>query len=68
MDFGKELRKAMIDCNVGGAAALSEKAEMSYNKVTRALNSDGSSRLVDIVKLAEVLNLQIKFVKLEVKS
>lgn len=64
MDFGKELKKAMIDNNIGGAKELSDVAGMSYNKVIRALNSDSSSRLVDVVKLAATLNLQIKFIKL----
>lgn len=63
MDFGKELKKAMIDNNIGGAKELSEIAGMSYNKVIRALNSDSSSRLVDVVKLAATVNLQIKFIK-----
>ena len=61
MDFGKELKKAMIDNGIDGAKQLSELADMSYNKVIRALNSDSSSRLVDVVKLASTLNLQIKF-------
>lgn len=64
MNFGKELKKAMIDNNIGGAKELSEVADMSYNKVIRALNSDSSSRLVDVVKLAATLNLQIKFIKI----
>ena len=61
MDFGKELKKAMIDNGIDGAKQLSEVAGMSYNKVIRALNSDRRSRLVDVVKLAATLNLQIKF-------
>lgn len=61
MDFGKELKKAMIDNGIDGAKQLSELTDMSYNKVIRALNSDSSSRLVDVVKLAATLNLQIKF-------
>lgn len=62
MDFGKELKKAMIDNGVDGAKQLSELADMSYNKVIRALNSDSSSRLVDVVKLASTLKLKIVFI------
>ena len=62
MDFGKELKKAMIDNNIDGAKQLSELSDMSYNKVIRALNSDSSSRLVDVVKLASTLKLKIVFV------
>lgn len=61
MCFGRELKKAMIDNGIDGAKHLSEVADMSYNKVIRALNSDSSSRLIDVVKLATTLNLQIKF-------
>ena len=62
MDFGKELKKAMIDNGIKGAKQLSEVADMSYNKVIRALNSDNSSRLVDVVKLASTLKLKIVFI------
>ena len=61
MDFGKELKKAMIDNGIDGAKQLSEAADMSYNKVIRALNSDSSSRLVDVVKLGRTLNLVLSF-------
>lgn len=62
MDFGKDLKKAMVDNGINGAKQLSELAGMSYNKVIRALNSDSSSRLVDVVKLASTLKLKIVFV------
>lgn len=62
MDFGKDLKKAMIDNGVDGAKQLSELAGISYNKVIRALNSDSSSRLVDVVALASTLKLKIVFV------
>jgi DNA-binding phage protein len=62
MNFGNELKKAMVDCNINGAVALSKKADVSYGKVIRALNSDGSSRYVDVLKMADVLGLKIKFI------
>jgi DNA-binding phage protein len=69
MNFGNELKKAMVDCNINGAVTLSKKADVSYGKVIRALNSDGSSRYVDVLKMANVLGLKIKFIaKDEVKS
>jgi DNA-binding phage protein len=69
MNFGNELKKAMVDCNINGAVTLSKKADVSYGKVIRALNSDGSSRYVDVLKMADVLGLKIKFIaKDEVKS
>ncbi|URC15415.1 hypothetical protein JLT2_47 [Paraglaciecola Antarctic JLT virus 2] len=63
MNFGNELKKAMVDCNIKGARELSVKSGLSYGKVIRALNGDGSSRYVDIVKLAGVLKLKIGFVQ-----
>ncbi len=62
MNFGNELKKAMVDCNINGAVTLSKKADVSYGKVIRALNSDGSSRYVDVLKMADVLGLKIKFI------
>jgi len=65
MDFGKDLKKAMIDNGIDGAKQLSEVAGISYNKVIRALNSDSSSRLVDVVALASTLKLKIVFISEE---
>jgi DNA-binding phage protein len=62
MQLDKILKKAMIDNNIKGAKQLSEMSEISYNKTIRALNGDGSSRLVDVLKLAETMNLEIKFI------
>jgi len=61
MSFKNELKKAMVDCDINGAKELSDKSGLTYNKVIRALNGDGSSRYVDILRLATVLNLKIQF-------
>ena len=63
MDFGNELKKAMIDNDINGAKELAAKADMSYNKVIRALNSDGSSRYRDVIELCHVLGLNISITK-----
>ena len=63
MNFGNELKKAMVDCNIKGARELSVKSGLSYGKVIRALNGDGSSRYIDIAKLADTLGLKINLVK-----
>ena len=57
MKFGNELKKAMVDCNIAGARQLSEQVGMSYGKVIRALNSDGSSRIGDVTTLAKHLKI-----------
>jgi len=63
MSFKNELKKAMIDCDIKGARELADKSGLTYNKVIRALNGDGSSRYVDILQIASVLDLKIKFIK-----
>ena len=68
MDFGKVLKTAMVANDINSAKQLSELSGISYNKVNRALNSDSSSRLVDVVKLAKTLNLKIKFEVNKVES
>jgi hypothetical protein len=68
MNLGNVLKKAMVDCNINGAVALSKKADLSYGKVIRALNGDTSSRYIDVLKIADVLNIKLIFItKDEVK-
>ena len=61
MNFGSELKHAMLNNNVNGAKELSELANMPYGKVLRALSGDTSCRIVDVVRLGEVLNLRMRF-------
>ena len=62
MDFGSELKKAMIDNKIDGAKNLSLKSDMSYNKVIRALKGDTSSRMCDVIKLGKFLGIELVFV------
>ena len=61
MDFGNELKHAMLNNNIKGAKELSKLADMPYGKVLRALQGDTSSRIVDVARLGEVLNLRMTF-------
>lgn len=63
MNFGKDLRKAMIDDGITGAKELSDLTGMSYNKTIRALNGDASSRISDVIMLASFLDLKLTLVK-----
>ena len=63
MKFGNELKKAMVDCGIAGARQLSDETDVSYGKVIRALNSDGSSRVIDVMTLAK----HLKITKLEIE-
>lgn len=56
------LKKAMIDCDVVGAKALSERAGISYEKTLRLLKGDTSVRLKDAVTVADCLGLKLAFV------
>ena len=56
------LKKAMIDCDVVGAKALSERAGISYEKTLRLLRGDTSVRLKDAVIVAECLGLKLTFI------
>lgn len=62
MNLGKELKKAMVDKGVSGAKQLSELSGISYGKTIRALNGDNSSRLVDVVTIANCLGVSLKFI------
>ena len=55
------IKKAMIDCDVVGAKALSERAGISYEKTLRLLKGDTSVRLKDAVTVAECLGLKLTF-------
>jgi hypothetical protein len=65
MNFGKELKKAMIDKGIGGAKELSEVTGMTYGKVNRILNSDGSSRIVDIAELGAFFKIELTWQSFE---
>ena len=62
MEYGKELKKAMVDKDIGGAMALSEASGVSYGITLRLLASDKSVRLKDLISTADVLDVEIKFI------
>jgi len=62
MEYGKELKKAMVDKNIGGAKELSEATGVSYGITLRLLASDKSVRLMDLVKTINFLCVPIEFV------
>ena len=62
MEYGKELKKAMVDKNIGGAKELSEATGVSYGITLRLLASDKSVRLKDLKTTADCLDITIKFI------
>jgi len=62
MEYGKELKKAMVDKNIGGAKALSDASGVSYGITLRLLASDKSVRLKDLITTADHLGVTIKFI------
>ena len=61
MEYGKALKKAMIDAEIKDALALSKITGVSYNKVTRLLKSDGTCRLMDLFTVADYLDIKLTF-------
>lgn len=62
MEYGKELQKAMVDNNIGGAKALSEVTGVSYGIALRLLASDKSVRLKDLIAVTGYLGITVKFI------
>lgn len=59
MDFGKELKKAMIDNEIGTVKELSLETGVSNYIVHRLLRNDTSCRLKDLISVAEFLGVKI---------
>ncbi len=62
MNYGKELKKAMVDKDIGGAKALSDLSGVSYGITLRLLASDKSVRLKDLITTADSLDVEVKFI------
>ena len=62
MEYGKELKKAMVDKNIGGAKALSNESGVSYGITLRLLASDKSVRLKDLITTTRELGITIKLI------
>lgn len=68
MEYGKELQKAMVDNNIGGAKALSEVTGVSYGITLRLLASDKSVRLKDLITTMNALGVNIELISFEQRS
>lgn len=62
MEYGKELKKAMVEQDIVGAKALSIVSGVSYGITLRLLASDKSVRLKDLISTASVLGITVKCV------
>ena len=62
MNYGKELKKAMVDKDIGGAKALSDLSGVSYGITLRLLASDKSVRLKDLITTMNALGCDIKLI------
>jgi len=65
MEYGKELQKAMVDKNIGGAKALSDASGVSYGITLRLLASDKSVRLKDLITTMNVLGVNIELISFD---
>jgi hypothetical protein len=50
------------DLNINGVMALTEKCDLSYERVSRVWSGSVSAKLSDVSHVANVLGMQIKFV------
>ena len=63
MSWNKHIQKAMVDNDIKGALQLSELTGVSYERTLRLIKGSESVKLIDVVKTAEALGLEFKFVK-----
>ena len=61
MVLSKVFAKAMVDKEVKGVKQLSELAGISYEKTVRIMKDQSSAKLVDVVAVANCLDLELKF-------
>ena len=50
------------DLNINGVMALTEKCDLSYERVSRVWSGSVSAKLSDVSHVADVLGMKIKFV------
>ena len=62
MELSQIVKKAMIDSKLETMKQLSDKADISYYKVSGFLNGDESIKLVDLKAMLDALNLEVKFI------
>jgi DNA-binding phage protein len=63
MKLSKIFGKAMIDKDVqGGVRQLAEMAGISYEKTMRIMKDQPSAKMVDVIAVAECLDLKITFI------
>ena len=62
MEYGKELKKAMVEQDIAGAKALSIVSGVSYGITLRLLASDKSVRLKDLISTMTALGCNIELI------
>jgi DNA-binding phage protein len=62
MELSKIFGKAMVDNEVKGFKQLSELAGISYERTIRIMKDEPSAKMVDVIAIADCLNLKLKFV------
>lgn len=62
MKVSKLFKKAMIDKNIRGIKQLSEMAGISYDRCFRLMKDQPSTKMVDVIAVADVLGLKLKWV------
>ena len=65
MKISKIFGKAMIDNDIPDVLALSKLAGISYERTMRLMKDQSSAKFIDVIAIAECLDLDLKFVRRE---
>ena len=63
IELKKIIRTAAIKQGIEGVMALTEKCDLSYERVSRVYSGSTSAKLSDVAHVAGVLGLKIKFIE-----
>lgn len=56
------IQQAAVKNNINGVMALTEKCDLSYERVSRVWSGSVNAKLSDVAHVADVLGLKIKFI------
>ena len=62
MQISKILAKAMIDKDITSIRDLAGRAGISYERASRLMNDKPSAKMIDVLAVANCLDIEIKFV------
>lgn len=61
-ELKKIIQTGALNKDINGVMALTEKCDLSYERVSRVWSGSTNAKLADVAHVADVLGLEIKFV------